>query len=169
MAKPIPEGYHTITPVLTVRDGAQMIEFYKRAFGAQERMRFPGPDGKTIMHAEMRVGDSIFMLSDEQPGMGCRAPVSVGGTPVSQFMYVPDVDSAFKRAVDAGAKVVMPVSNMFWGDRFGQVDDPSGHRWGLATHVEDVSPEEMNRRQKEFFASMAQQGASQQGAGGQKK
>jgi proline racemase len=117
-----------------------------------------------VLHsrAEMQVGDSIFMLSDEQPGMGCRAPVSVGGTPVSQFMYVPDVDSAFKRAVDAGAKVVMPVSNMFWGDRFGQVDDPSGHRWGLATHVEDVSPEEMNRRQKEFFASMAQQGASGQ-------
>jgi PhnB protein len=156
MAKPIPDGYHTITPALTVRDGARMIEFYERAFGAQELMRFAAPDGKSIMHAEMKIGDSIFMLSDEQPAMGCRAPASVGGATTSQFMYVPDVDSAFKRAVDAGAKVVMPPTDMFWGDRFSQVDDPSGHRWGLATHREDLSPEEIAKRQREFLASMGQ-------------
>lgn len=157
MAKPIPDGFHTVTPALTVRDGARVIEFLKKALGAQELMRMPGPDGKTIMHAELKIGDCIVMLSEEQPTMGCRAPASVGAPTSYLYVYVPDVDAAFKRAVDAGAKVLMPVANMFWGDRFGQVEDPSGHRWGLATHQEDVLPEEMSRRQKQFFASMNQQ------------
>jgi PhnB protein len=156
MAKKIPDGYHAITPALTVHDGAQAIDFYKRAFGAQEVMRMPGPDGKGVMHAELKIGDSTFMLSDEQPEMGCRAPTSVGGPTGYLYVYVPDVDAAFEQAVDAGAKVLMPVTDMFWGDRFGQVEDPSGHRWGLATHTEDLTPEEIGRRQREFFASMGQ-------------
>jgi len=154
MAKPIPDGYHTVTPSLTVRGGARTIDFYKQAFGAQERLRVHGPDGVSIMHAELQIGDSIVMLGDEYPDMGCVAPVSRGGATGSLFLYVPDVDAAFQRAVNAGAKVVMPVTDMFWGDRFGQVEDPSGHRWGLATHKEDVAPDELMRRQKEFFASM---------------
>ena len=154
MAKPIPDGYHTVTPSLTVRGGARAIDFYKQAFGAHERMRVHGPDGVSIMHAELQVGDSIVMLADEFPDMGCLAPVARGGASSSLFIYVADVDAAFARAVSAGAKVVMPPTDMFWGDRFGQVEDPSGHRWGLATHKEDVAPDELLRRQKEFFASM---------------
>ncbi len=155
MAKQIPEGFHSVTPALTVRDGMRMIDFYKQALGAQEIMRMNGPDGRTLMHAEIRIGDSIIMLSDEQPEMGCRAPASVGGPTSYLYVYVSDVDAAFKRAVAAGAKVVMPLADMFWGDRYGQIEDPAGHRWGLATHKEDVSPDEMDRRQREFFASMA--------------
>jgi PhnB protein len=152
----IPTGFHTATPVLTVRDGVKVIDFYKRAFGAEERMRIPGPDG-SLMHAEIKIGDSILMLSDEQPNMGCRAPSSVGSCTSYVFLYVPDVDAVFKKAVEAGAKVIMPPTDMFWGDRFGQVEDPAGQRWGLATHKEDVSPEEMTKRQQQFFASMANQ------------
>jgi PhnB protein len=155
MAKPIPDGYHTLTPALTVKNGAEAIEFYKRALGAEEIMRIPGPDGR-LMHAEMKIGDSRFMLGEEMPEQGCRAPASVGAVSSSLYVYVQDVDKAFRRAVEGGAKPVMPVTDMFWGDRFGQVEDPSGHRWGLATHKEDPSPEEMARRQKEFFAQMAQ-------------
>jgi PhnB protein len=154
MAKAIPDGYHTVTASLTLKDAAAAIDFYQRAFGARETMRVNSPDGK-IMHAEIQVGDSRIMLADEYPGMGCVSPASVGHATSSLYLYVPDVDAAFKRAVAAGAKAVMPVTDMFWGDRFGAVDDPSGHRWGLATHMEDPSPEEMGRRQKEFFASMA--------------
>ena len=153
-----PEGYHTITPSLTVRDGAKAIDFYKTAFDAKERMRIPGPDGR-LMHAELQVGDSIVMLGEEMPEMGCKAPVSVGAVSSSLYVYVPDVDAAFKRAVEAGAKALMPPADMFWGDRFGTVEDPSGHRWGLATHKEDPSPAEMEKRKNEFFASMAQQKA----------
>src|SRR5712691_3804134 len=148
MAKTPPEGYRTLTPDLTVRDGARAIDFYKRALGAQELMRMPGPDGKSLMHAELKIGDSIFMLSEEQPSMGCRAPASVGAPTSYLYAYVPDVDAAFKQAVGAGAKVVMPVTDMFWGDRFGQVEDPAGHRWGLATRKEDLSPAEIAKRQK---------------------
>ena len=154
--KPIPEGYHTLTPSLTVKDGAKAIEFYKKAFGAQERMRLAGPDGR-LMHAELQVGDSIVMLGEEMPEMGCKEPASVGAVSSSLYLYVPDVDAAFKRAVEAGAKALMPPADMFWGDRFGTVEDPSGHRWGLATHKEAPSPADMEKRQKEFFASMAQQ------------
>jgi len=152
--KPIPEGYHTLTPSLTVKDGAKAIEFYKKAFGAQERMRLPGPDGR-LMHAELQVGDSIVMLGEEMPEMGCKEPASVGAVSSSLYLYVPDVDAAFNRAVQAGAKALMPPADMFWGDRFGTVEDPSGHRWGLATHKEDPTPAEMEKRQKEFLASMA--------------
>jgi len=155
MPNGVREGYQTVTPALTVRNGAEAIEFYKKAFGAEEIMRVPGPDGKSIMHAEIRVGTSRIMLGDEAPSMGCLAPVTLGGPGGSLYVYVPDVDSAFKQAVAAGAKALMPVTDMFYGDRFGQVEDPSGHRWGLATHVEDLAPEEMARRQREFFASMA--------------
>ena len=155
MPKGVREGYQTVTPALTVRNGAEAIEFYKKAFGAEEIMRVPGPDGKSLMHAEIRVGNSRIMLGDESPAMGCLAPVTLGGPGGSLYVYVPDVAAAFKRAVAAGAKALMPVTDMFYGDRFGQVEDPSGHRWGLATHVEEVAPEEMMRRQREFFASMA--------------
>jgi PhnB protein len=154
MAKAIPNGYHTVTASLTLKDGAAAIDFYQRAFGAREVMRVASPDGK-IMHAEIQVGDSRIMLADEYPGMGCVSPVSAGHATSSLYLYVPDVDAAFARAVGAGAKVVMPVTDMFWGDRFAAVDDPSGHRWGLATHVEDPSPAEFERRRQEFFASMA--------------
>lgn len=157
MAKPIPDGYHTVTPALTVKNGVEMLEFYKRALGARELMRIPGPDGKHLMHAEIEIGDSKVMLSDESPEMGCRAPASVGSVTSSLYVYVEDVDKAFRRAVEAGARSLMPPADMFWGDRFGQVEDPSGHRWGLATHKEDPSPEEMARRQQEFYAQMAQQ------------
>jgi uncharacterized glyoxalase superfamily protein PhnB len=155
MPSGVREGYQTVTAALTVRNGADAIEFYKKAFGAEEIMRVPGPDGKSLMHAEIRVGNSRIMLGDESPAMGCLAPVTLGGPGGSLYVYVPDVDAAFKRAVAAGAKALMPVTDMFYGDRFGQVEDPSGHRWGLATHVEEVAPEEMMRRQREFFASMA--------------
>jgi len=155
MPKGVREGYQTVTAALTVRNGAEAIEFYKKAFGAEEIMRVPGPDGKSLMHAEIQVGNSRIMLGDESPAMGCLAPVTLGGPGGSLYVYVPDADAAFKRAVAAGAKALMPVTDMFYGDRFGQVEDPSGHRWGLATHVEDLSPEEMARRQREFFASMA--------------
>jgi len=154
MAKPVPEGYHTVTASLTVKDGAAAIDFYQRAFGAREVMRVDGPDGR-LMHAEVQVGDSRVMLAEEYPDMGCLSPTTVGHSTASLYLYLPDVDAAFKRAVGAGAKVVMPVTDMFWGDRFASVEDPSGHRWGLATHQEDPTPEEMSRRQKEFFASMA--------------
>jgi PhnB protein len=155
MSNGVREGYQTVTVALTVRNGAEAIEFYKKAFGAEEIMRVPGPDGKSLMHAEIRVGSSRIMLGDESPSMGCLAPVTLGGPGGSLYVYVPDVDAAYKRAVAAGAKALMPVTDMFYGDRFGQVEDPSGHRWGLATHVEDVAPDEMMRRQREFFASMA--------------
>ena len=154
MSKAVPDGYHTVTASLTVKDGAAAIDFCQRAFGAREIMRVNSPDGK-IMHAEIQVGDSRVMLADEHPGMGCASPASLGQATGSLYLYVPDVDAAFQRAVAAGAKVVMPVTDMFWGDRFGAVDDPSGHRWGLATHVEDPTPEQMAHRQREFFASMA--------------
>jgi PhnB protein len=156
MAKPIPDGYHVITPALTVKNGGEAIEFYKRALGAEELMRLPGPDGR-LMHAELKIGDSRFMLGEEMPEQGCRAPASIGASTSSLFVYVPDVDKAFRRAVEGGAKALMPPTDMFWGDRFGQVEDPSGHRWGLATHKEDPTPEEMARRQQEFFAQMASQ------------
>ena len=154
--KPIPDGYRTLTPTLTVKDGARAIDFYKKAFGAQERMRVPGPDGR-LMHAELQIGDSIVMLGEEMPEMGCKAPVSVGAVSSSLYVYVPDVDASFRRAVEAGAKSVMPPADMFWGDRFGKLRDPFGHEWTIAHHVRDVSPAEMERRQNEFLASMAQQ------------
>jgi len=140
-----------------MQEAGKAIDFYKRAFGAEERMRFLAPDGKGIMHAEIKIGDSIIFLSDERPEMGCRGPQSLGGTPVGFFLYVEDVDQAFDRAVSAGAKSESPVSDMFWGDRCGQLTDPFGHKWTLATHKEDLTMEEIGKRAKGFFAQIAGQ------------
>lgn len=143
--KPIPDGYHTITPYLYISGAAKALEFYARAFGAQELFRMPTPEGK-IGHAEMKIGDSIFMLADECPQMDVRSPKMLGGTTTGFLLYVKDVDVAFQRAVDAGATATKPLENMFWGDRMGQVADPFGHTWSLATHIEDVPPDELQRR-----------------------
>jgi uncharacterized glyoxalase superfamily protein PhnB len=156
-AKWIPEGHHTITPYLVVRDAAKAIEFYKRAFGAEEALRMPGPDGKTVMHAELRIGDAFIYLTGENPEWGKKSPQAYGGSPVSLHLYVADVDAAFKRAVAAGATVKMPVDDMFWGDRYGQVSDPFGFDWGIATVKETLTPQEVGKRAKEFFAKMAKQ------------
>jgi len=144
-AKPIPEGYHTATPYLIIKDAASAIEFYKKAFGATELGRHTGPGGK-IMHAEIKIGDSPIMIADELPEMGARSPQSLGGSPVSIFLYVEDVDALANQAIAAGAKVLMPVQDQFWGDRFGVVVDPFGHVWDVATHKEDVAPEEIQKR-----------------------
>ena len=143
--KPIPEGYHSVTPYLIVRGGSDAIEFYKRAFGATELFRFPAPDGK-VGHAEIKIGDSPIMLADEYPQMGYNSPQSIGGSPVSLMVYVDDVDSVFSRAIEAGATVKEAVQDKFYGDRIGSVVDPFGHVWHIATHKEDVSIEEMQRR-----------------------
>jgi PhnB protein len=147
----IPKGFHSVTPHLTVRGAADAIEFYKRAFRARERGRMPGPDGKAIMHAELQIGDSIVFLADEFPDMGCRAPQTLGGTTGTLHIYVEDVDKAFQRAVAAGGEVRMPVTDMFWGDRYAKLADPFGHEWGLATHKENLSAREIGRRAQEFF------------------
>jgi len=143
--KPVPDGYHTATPYLSVRGGENAIAFYKKAFGAEERMRMPGPGG-TIMHAEIKIGDSVVMLADENPEMGTRSPSSLNGTTGSILLYLNDVDVAFGRAIAAGAKELMAPQDLFWGDRMGKLADPFGHEWALATHTEDVAPEEMARR-----------------------
>ena len=153
--KAIPEGYQTVTADLVLRDAAQAIEFYKRAFGARELMRFNTPDGK-IGHAEINIGNSIVMLCDENPQGGCASPTALNGTTVMLFLYVEKVDVIFQQAVKAGATVVMPVADMFWGDRSGQVQDPFGHRWQLATHTEDLTKEQIEQRAQEFFASLPQ-------------
>jgi PhnB protein len=148
---PIPGGMHTLTPHLVCDNAAKAIEFYKKAFGAEEGGRLPGEDGK-IMHAMMRIGDSAFMLADEFPDWGSLGPNALKGTPVTLHLYVKDVDAAFARALDAGAVVKMPLADMFWGDRYGIVTDPCGHHWSLATHIKDVSPEEMQQGMKEQSA-----------------
>jgi PhnB protein len=138
---PVPEGYHSVTPYLVVDGASKAIDFYKRAFGAVERFRMPAPDDK-VGHAEIQIGDSVVMLSDPFPEMGSSG----------LMIYVPDVDALFKQAVDAGATVTMPLDNQFWGDRYGKLRDPFGHSWHLATHIEDVSPEEMTKRAEAAFA-----------------
>jgi PhnB protein len=150
--KPVPEGYHVVTPYLVVHDAAGAIEFYKKAFGASELMRFPGPGGK-LMHAEIKIGDSPIMLADEMPEMDARGPQSYGGSPVGLAVYVPDVDAVVRKAEAAGAKVVRPVQDQFYGDRSGTLVDPYGHKWTIATHKEDVSSDEMQRR----FADLMKQ------------
>jgi PhnB protein len=154
--KPIPDGYSTATPYLVVRDAAHLIEFYKDAFGAEERSCMCSPDDRYVMHAELKIGDSVFMLSDEMPGQECTSPSSLGGTTVAFYLYVADVDAAFERAVSAGASVRRPVQDMFWGDRTGELADPSGHVWTLATHVEDVTPEDLAQRSREMFERLLQ-------------
>jgi PhnB protein len=151
--KPIPEGYHSITPYLTVRDASRAIEFYKQAFGATERGVMKGPDGK-VMHAELMIGDSIIMLGDEYPHFGSLSPQAIGGSASGLHIYVENVDSAFDRAVKAGAAVEMPVSDMFWGDRYGKLKDPFGHKWSIATHKADLSADEMKRGMDDAMAKM---------------
>jgi uncharacterized glyoxalase superfamily protein PhnB len=159
--KAVPEGMHTITPALSVREASEAVEFYKNAFRAKVLDVHYTPDGK-VMHARLKIGDSPMMLADEFPGMGTPAPQTLGGSPVVLNIYVHDVDSLFNQAVAAGATVTMPLADQFWGDRYGQIVDPFGHHWALGTHQEDVSPEEMERRGRAIFAEMAKQ----QGHGG---
>src|SRR5215471_20099065 len=149
--KPVPEGYHTLTPFLTVRDAARAIEFYKQAFGAKERGVMKGPDGK-VMHAELMIGDSIVMLSDEFPEFGALSPQSIGGSPMGLHIYIDGVDAAFDRAVKAGAQVEMPVMDQFWGDRYGKLRDPFGHKWSIGTHIKEVSMDEMKKGMDEAVA-----------------
>lgn len=153
--KPIPDGYRTLTPYLIVGDGARAIAFYREAFGTTERMRLTRPDGK-IGHAELTIGDLVIMLADEYPAHGARAPGSFGGSPVMLHLYVEDVDAVVAKAVAAGAKAVRPVENQFYGDRGGMLTDPFGHAWHVATHVEDVPPDEIARR---AAAAMQKEGA----------
>ena len=149
--RPIPEGYHSVTPYLYVRGGAAALEFYRDAFGAVEMFRLKGPPGK-IGHAEMRIGDSPVMLADEVEEWGNHSPLTLGGNGSSLMIYVENVDEVFQQAVDAGAKVVKPLENRFYGDRAGTVEDPFGHQWTIATHVEDVSAGEIDRRMKEMMS-----------------
>jgi PhnB protein len=143
--KPVPEGYHTVTPYLIVNGAAQAIEFYRKAFGATEVMRMPDKTGR-IGHAEIRVGDSVIMLADEHLEMGHKGPRTLGGSSVSILLYLPDVDRTFAQAIGCGAKSLRPVADQFYGDRMGTLEDPFGHVWTLGTHIEDVTPEEMRRR-----------------------
>jgi PhnB protein len=148
-----PKGFHTLTPYLVVRDAARAIEFYKKAFGATEIMRMPGPDGERIMHAEIRIGNSPIMMTEENADYGKRSPQALKGTPMSLLIYDDNVDAAFKRAVAAGATPQMEPQDMFWGDRWSSLTDPFGHEWQIATHIEDVPQQELGRRAKEFFAN----------------
>jgi PhnB protein len=152
--QPVPEGYHTVTPYLAVDDAAKAIDWYKDAFGAKERVRMDAPGGK-IGHAELEIGDSLVMLSDPFPQASTKPPSELGGASGGVFLYVDDVDSVVKKAVDAGATVTMEVADQFWGDRFGSVTDPFGHSWSVATHVEDVPPDEMAERAKAAMAAMS--------------
>ena len=149
--KPVPDGYHTLTPFLTVRDAPRAIEFYKQAFDAVERGVAKDPTGK-IMHAELKIGDSIVMLSDEYPEFGSVSPLSIGGSAMGLHIYLEGVDAAFERAVKAGAQVEMPVMDQFWGDRYGRLRDPFGHKWSIGTHVKDMSEDEMKKGMDEAFA-----------------
>jgi PhnB protein len=152
--QPIPEGYSTISPYLAVDDAAEAIEYYKKAFGAEETERMEAPGGK-IGHAELKIGDSHVMLSDPFPQGSTTPPKELGGTSASIFMYVEDVDAVVQKAVDAGATVTMEVEDQFWGDRFGSITDPFGHNWSIATHIEDLTPEEIEERGKAAMAAMA--------------
>ncbi|MDN5941937.1 MAG: VOC family protein [Nitrospira sp.] len=154
--KAIPEGYEGATPYLVIKGATGALEFYKKAFGATEIMRIPAPGG-TVGHAEIKIGKAIIMLADEFPEMNCKSPQAYGGSPVSMMIYVPDVDQFIKRAIDAGAKLARPVENKFYGDRAGSLEDPFGHQWHFATHVEDVPPDEMAKRAEAF---MKQQGSA---------
>lgn len=156
MAKPVPDGFHTLTPHIVVKDAAKAIEFYKKAFGAQEMTRHTTPDGQNVMHAQLKIGDSILMLAGEYPPT-CLSPKSRGGTSVTLHVYVENADALFDRAVKAGCSVKMPMSDQFWGDRYGQVEDPFGHQWSIAAHKQDLSEEQIAINAKAAFAKMAQQ------------
>jgi PhnB protein len=150
-AQAIPKGYHSVTPSLVIGGAAKAIDFYKKAFGAEELSRFPGPDGR-IIHAEIKIGDSKLMLGDEMPEQGYLGPKGRGGASVSFFIYRENVDEAWKQALNAGGKTVMPLENQFWGDRAGCLEDPFGHQWWLAQHIEDLTPEELKRNAEAFFS-----------------
>lgn len=156
--KAVPDGFGTVSTYLVVKDSGQALEFYRKAFGAEPGMRMATPDGKMTVHAQMRIGDSTVMLTDENPQWNMKSAHTLGGSPASLHLYVEDADSLFERAVRAGCEVVYPMNDAFWGDRYGKVKDPYGHEWGIATHKEDLSPEEIGRRQAEFFASMQGEG-----------
>ncbi|MBN9522000.1 VOC family protein [bacterium] len=153
--KPIPDGYHTVTPYMTIRGAAKAIDFYKEAFGAVEVLRMPMPDG-SIAHAEIKIGDSIIMFGEENPAWGNKSPQALGGTPSGLCIYVPDCDAVFAKALAAGATVMKPLQNQFYGDRSGTVIDPFGHAWTVATHVEDVAPAELQKRMDDMIAQMSQ-------------
>jgi uncharacterized glyoxalase superfamily protein PhnB len=155
MTKAIPEGYQSVTPMFVFKDARKAIEFYKRAFGAQERFVMPGPDGKGVMHAELRIGSSIIMMGEEHPQETCKSAETIGGSPVSFYLYLENVDEAFRIALEAGAEVRMPVQDMFWGDRAGTVQDPFGFSWTLATHIKDLTPQEIQQGAQAFFAQAA--------------
>jgi PhnB protein len=165
-AEPIPAGFHTLTPYLVVRDAAKAVDFYQKAFGAKVRGVHKTPDGK-VMNADLRIGDSILLFCDEFPGPpGWRSPQTLGGTSVTVHIYVKDVDALFNQALAAGAKTVMPVMDAFWGDRYGQLEDPFGHRWSIATHKEDLTAAEIEKRAEAAFAEMAKKAeATGQSAG----
>jgi PhnB protein len=152
--KPIPEGYQSVVPVLAIEGAAEAIDFYKRAFGAQERLRMAGPNN-SIAHAELQIGDSIVMCSDPFPQGSTKAPTDLGGTTINLFCYVEDVDAVYQQAIDAGATSTMEVDDQFWGDRMGAVLDPYGHAWSIATHIEDLSADEMQERSRQFMEQMA--------------
>jgi PhnB protein len=154
---PIPAGYYTLTPYLVCRGAAKAIEFYKKAFDAKEKVRMPAPDG-SVAHAELKIGNSIVMLGDENPAMGQTAPETVGGTSAGLFIYTANVDKAYAKAIAAGAKAEQPPTDMFWGDRYAKLSDPFGHKWSMATHIEDLSPKEMAKRGAEAMAQMAAAG-----------
>ena len=158
MVKPVPEGYHTVTPYLVCKGAAAAIDYYKKAFGATELMRMPAPGGQ-IGHAEIQIGDSPIMLADEAPQMGHRSPESIGGTPVSIMLYVDDVDTVYRRALGAGGKELQPLKDQFYGDRSGTLRDPFGHVWTVSTHKEDLSPEEIGRRAAEAMKQMQETGS----------
>jgi len=153
-AKKIPEGFRTVTPHITVKNASSAIEFYKKAFGAEEICRMPGPDGSGVMYAELTIGDSRIMLNDEWPGCSVASPQTLNGTAAVIHLYVEDVDAAYKRAVDAGGEAIMPVADLFWGDRYGMLKDPFGHCWSIATHTEDLTPEQIGERAAKWFAEM---------------
>ncbi len=157
MVKPIPDGYPQVIPYLSIAGAAKAIEFYSEVFGAKERMRMPGPPGQpdSVGHAEIEIGDSVIMLSDQFPQSPTKPPKELGGTSASMMLYVENVDEFVQQAVDAGATLAMPVETQFWGDRYGRVEDPFGHNWQIATHVEDVPPEEMAKRAEEVMGGMA--------------
>ena len=153
--KPIPAGFHSIVPHLTVKGASQAIDFYKKAFAAEEMVRLPGPDGKSLMHASIKIGDSVLFLVDEAPERGCLGPQDRGGSPVTIHLYVEDVDAVFDRAVSAGAQVSMPLTDAFWGARYGRLIDPFGHSWSLATQKEYLTPKEISKRAEAAFGDCA--------------
>ena len=155
MVKPIPDRFHSITPYLRIRGAARAIEFYKKAFGAEESFRMQGPAPDTVGHAELLIGNSVIMLSDEWPDQGCPGPESLKGTSVSLHLYVEDADAAHKKALSAGARELMAPADMFWGDRMAKVADPFGHEWSIATHKEDLTHEQIGKRAREFMSKAA--------------